>query len=140
MWCPCWLGPEIEPDEGWCAHTFGFEIRQGNADGIDLSGTIVAFTGEWPANFFLGGGRARLYLDKTATEEQQRELETAIGGAIAVSISLAVENPLIGHPVNPPLTCDMIGIVLEGHYAGQKLRIVQTGRRACTRFGPVHPD
>ncbi|MCH8202850.1 MAG: DUF1326 domain-containing protein [Proteobacteria bacterium] len=80
MWCPCWLGPEIEPDEGWCAHTFGFEIRQGNADGIDLSGTIVAFTGEWPANFFLGGGRARLYLDKTATEEQQRELETIFNG------------------------------------------------------------
>ena len=54
MWCPCWLGPEIEPDEGWCAHTFGFDIRRGNSDGVDLSGTIVAFTGEWPANFFLG--------------------------------------------------------------------------------------
>ena len=51
MWCPCWLGPEIEPDEGWCAHTFGFEIQQGSSDGVDLSGTTVAFTGEWPANF-----------------------------------------------------------------------------------------
>ena len=54
--------PEIEPDEGWCAHTFGFEIRQGSSDGVDLSGTTVAFTGEWPANFFLGGGKARLYI------------------------------------------------------------------------------
>ncbi|MFB3079522.1 MAG: DUF1326 domain-containing protein, partial [Lysobacterales bacterium] len=34
MWCPCWLGPDIEPDEGWCAHTFGFEIRQGSSDGV----------------------------------------------------------------------------------------------------------
>ena len=74
MWCPCWLGPDIEPDEGWCAHTFGFDIRRGNSDGVNLSGTIVAFTGEWPANFFLGRGKARLYIGETATEDQQREL------------------------------------------------------------------
>jgi len=80
MWCPCWLGPEIEPDEGWCAHTFGFEIRHGSSDGIDLGGTVVAFTGEWPANFFLGGGRARLYLDEAASEQQRRELEGIFDG------------------------------------------------------------
>ena len=80
MWCPCWLGPEIEPDEGWCAHTFGFEIRRGNSDGVDLSGTMVAFTGEWPANFFLGGGKARLYIGETATEDQRRELEAIFSG------------------------------------------------------------
>ncbi len=80
MWCPCWLGPEIEPDEGWCAHTFGFDIRRGNSDGVDLSGTIVAFTGEWPANFFLGGGKARLYIGEAATEDQQRELDAIFSG------------------------------------------------------------
>ncbi len=80
MWCPCWLGPEIEPDEGWCAHTFGFEIRQGSSDDIDLSGTKVAFTGEWPANFYLGGGKARLYIDETASEDQRRELEAIFSG------------------------------------------------------------
>lgn len=80
MWCPCWLGPEIEPDEGWCAHTFGFEIRQGNSDGVNLSGTKAALTGEWPANFFLGGGRARLYLDENASEEQRNELEAILNG------------------------------------------------------------
>ncbi len=80
MWCPCWLGPEIEPDEGWCAHTFGFEIRQGSSDGVDLSGTTVAFTGEWPANFYLGGGKARLYIGETATEDQRRELEAIFSG------------------------------------------------------------
>ncbi len=80
MWCPCWLGPEIEPDEGWCAHTFGFEIRQGNSDGVDLSGTTVAMTGEWPANFYAGGGRARLYLGETASEDQRRELDAIFSG------------------------------------------------------------
>jgi len=80
MWCPCWLGPEIEPDEGWCAHTFAFEIRQGNSDGVDLSRTTVAMTGDWPANFYLGGGKARLYLDETATEDQRGELGAIFSG------------------------------------------------------------
>ena len=80
MWCPCWLGPEIEPDQGWCAHTFGYEIQQGSSDGVELGGTTVAFTGEWPANFFLGGGRARLYICDTATDEQRRELKAIFSG------------------------------------------------------------
>jgi hypothetical protein len=80
MWCPCWLGPEIEPDEGWCAHTFGFEISQGSSEGIELNGIRLALTGEWPANFFLGGGRARLYIDGATNEEQQRELDAIFSG------------------------------------------------------------
>ncbi len=80
MWCPCWLGPEIEPDQGWCAHTFGFDVLRGNSDGIDLNNTTVALTGEWPANFFLGGGRARLYIDEGITEDQRRELEAIFNG------------------------------------------------------------
>lgn len=80
MWCPCWLGPEIEPDEGWCAHTFGFEIREGNSDGVDLGGATIAITGEWPANFYAGGGRARVYLSETTSEDQQRELEAIFSG------------------------------------------------------------
>ncbi len=80
MWCPCWLGPEIEPDEGWCAHTFGFEIRQGRSDGVDLAGTTAALTGEWPANFYQGGGRCRVYTTETATDDQRGELEAILSG------------------------------------------------------------
>jgi len=40
----------------------------------------VVFTGEWPANFYLGGGRARLYIGETATEDQRRELEAIFSG------------------------------------------------------------
>ena len=57
MLCPCWLGPEVEPDEGWCGSTLGFDIQTGNSDGIDLRGTVVAFVGEWPGNFFDGDAR-----------------------------------------------------------------------------------
>ena len=37
--CPCWLGPEGTPDQGWCGGTLGFDIQRGISDGIDLDGT-----------------------------------------------------------------------------------------------------
>ena len=40
----------------------------------------MVFTGEWPANFYAGGGRARLYIGETATEDQRRELEAIFSG------------------------------------------------------------
>lgn len=78
--CPCWLGPEGEPDEGWCSALFGFDVRQGRSDGVDLGGTKVVLIADWPGNFFAGEGTARLYIDETASEEQRRELEEIFGG------------------------------------------------------------
>jgi hypothetical protein len=78
--CPCWLGPEGEPDQGWCAGAFGFDIEKGESDGVDLSGTRVALSAEWPGNFFHGNGTARLYLDERASDAQRRELEAIFGG------------------------------------------------------------
>jgi hypothetical protein len=80
MFCPCWLGPEGEPDEGWCAAAFGFDVQRGRSDGVDLGGTAVALTVVWPGNFFAGEGQARLYIDESAAEEQRRELEAIFGG------------------------------------------------------------
>lgn len=80
MFCPCWLGPEGEPDQGWCAGVFGFDVRRGESDGVDLSGTRVVFHCEWPGNFFEGNGTARLYIDEAASEEQRRELEAIFSG------------------------------------------------------------
>jgi hypothetical protein len=80
MLCPCWLGPEVEPDQGWCSGVFAFDIQEGNSDGVDLGGSKVAFTGEWPANFFGGNGTARVYVDERASADQRRELEAIFSG------------------------------------------------------------
>jgi hypothetical protein len=80
MLCPCWLGPEGEPDQGWCGGALGFDIHRGNSDGVDLSGTKVVLAAEWPGNFFGGDGTARLYLEERATPEQRRELEAIFSG------------------------------------------------------------
>ncbi len=78
--CPCWLGPEGEPDQEWCSAIFGFDVDAGSSDGVDLAGTKVVFMAHWPANFFSGNGRARLYIDAAASADQQRELEAIFSG------------------------------------------------------------
>lgn len=78
--CPCWLGPDGEPDQGYCAAIFGFDIEKGNSDGIDLGGCKVVFMAHWPANFFAGEGGARLYIDESANDDQRQELEAIFGG------------------------------------------------------------
>src|SRR5438093_9667809 len=81
MLCPCWLGPEGEPDQGWCAGVFAFDIQEGKSDGVDLGGTKAAITAEWPANFFGGNGTLRVYLDESASADQRRELEAIFSGS-----------------------------------------------------------
>src|SRR5438093_9475653 len=60
--CGCWFGP-TKPDQGWCGGALIFEIRQGAADGINLGGRKIALAAEWPADFWSGNGKARLYVD-----------------------------------------------------------------------------
>jgi hypothetical protein len=79
MLCPCWFGP-AEPDQGWCSGALIFDVRQGEADGIDLSGSKVVFAADWPGDFWGGNGTARLYLDEAASPDQRRELEAIFGG------------------------------------------------------------
>jgi len=73
--CPCWLGPTPEPDQGWCSGAIVYDIEQGQVDGINVGGTRVVFTADWPGNFFGGNGTARLYLDARASADQRRQLE-----------------------------------------------------------------
>lgn len=80
MLCPCWLGAEGEPDQGWCSGAFAFDIQEGNADGVNLGGFKVALSADFPANFFQGSGTARLYIDEGADADQRRELEAIFSG------------------------------------------------------------
>lgn len=78
--CPCWLGPEGKPDQEWCSAVFGFDIESGSSDGVDLAGTRVVLMAHWPENFFSGNGSARLFIDSSASADQQRELEAIYSG------------------------------------------------------------
>lgn len=78
--CPCWLGPDTEPDHGWCGGALLFEIDKGAVDGVDVSGCRAALAADWPGNFFGGNGTARLYLDSAASQAQRTALEAVLSG------------------------------------------------------------
>jgi hypothetical protein len=80
MLCPCWLGPDGQPDQGWCGGAFAFDIQRGSSDAVNLAGTKVAVGFLWPGNFFAGNGTARCYIGDDATPEQRRELEAIFTG------------------------------------------------------------
>jgi hypothetical protein len=77
--CGCWFGP-TKPDQGWCGGALIFDISQGTADGVNLTGCKTALAAEWPGDFWSGNGKARVYIDAAATPEQRRELEAIFGG------------------------------------------------------------
>ena len=79
-WCPCWLGPDEPIDQDSCQGIFGFDVEAGQSDGVDLAGCKVVFMANWPGNFFAGNGTARLFIDDSASADQQRELEGIFSG------------------------------------------------------------
>lgn len=40
--CPCWLTPDVEPDEGWCGAVLAWDCSEGNSEGVDLAGVKFA--------------------------------------------------------------------------------------------------
>jgi hypothetical protein len=78
--CPCFLGPDTTPDQGWCSGALAYDISRGTVDGVDISGCRAVFAADWPGNFFGGQGKARLYVDANASPEQRQALEAVLSG------------------------------------------------------------
>ncbi len=81
--CPCWFGAQelMKMDQGWCDNALLFRIQSGESGGVDLGGTTVAVGADFPGpTLYDADGTARLYIDKTASDEQRAELETIFQG------------------------------------------------------------
>ena len=64
--CPCILGV-TEGDRGWCSAVKLYDVHSGEVDGIDVSGTRVAFAADWPSGFLAGNGTGTRLLHGAAT-------------------------------------------------------------------------
>jgi hypothetical protein len=80
VFCPCWLTPDVEPDEGWCSAVLAWDAKEGACDGANLAGVKFAVVADWPGNFHEGGGKARLYVDTGAGTDQQDALQAIFEG------------------------------------------------------------
>src|SRR5438477_2509674 len=79
MVCRCTVGP-AEPDQGWCSGALGFDVLEGESDGVDLTGARVVLSAELPGDFLSGIDKAKIYLDSALSDEQRRELDAIFHG------------------------------------------------------------
>jgi len=71
--CPCNMNGF--PTHGFCEGTVGFEILEGDRDGLDLAGAKVAAAVKWPGAIHEGNGKMAVFID---APENLRESVVAI--------------------------------------------------------------
>lgn len=91
--CPCWVGED--PDGGTCDGLIAWHIDRGSINGVDVSGLTVATLNHIPGNVLKGNWRTVVYLNDTATPQQQEALLNVwtgkLGGPVADLIQLVGE-------------------------------------------------
>ncbi|MCB1746660.1 MAG: DUF1326 domain-containing protein [Gammaproteobacteria bacterium] len=76
--CPCVF--LSDPTQGDCTVVLGWHIEAGKLGGVSLDGLNVAMAVLSPGNMAKVKWKAALYIDETASAEQQQALTTIFGG------------------------------------------------------------
>jgi hypothetical protein len=83
--CPCWVGDD--PDGGTCDGCLAWRIDSGQINGVDVSGRTIVAMCHIPGNILKGNWTVVLYVDDTATQQQQEAMLNVwsgkLGGPIA---------------------------------------------------------
>jgi hypothetical protein len=78
--CPCNLTQF--PTHGGCSAVVGYDITEGECDGVALGGLKLGFVASWPGPIHKGDGRAFVFIDENASTEQRAALQAiALGQA-----------------------------------------------------------
>jgi hypothetical protein len=105
--CPCWIGED--PDAGTCQSIMAYHLDSGSIDGVDVTGLTLAAVVFIPGNVLAGNWKQAVFVDDRATDEQQRALLAAFGGALGgplgdlaqlVGERLAVTRAPISHEIH----------------------------------------
>jgi hypothetical protein len=97
--CPCNASMAHGAVYDYCRVTLVFDIREGDADGTDLSGRKVALVADTPKVMTEGNWRVGVFIDDQATDEQADKLAGIFSGQL-------------GGPMEPlgPLVGEMLGV------------------------------
>ena len=83
--CPCWVGGD--PDEGYCDAIVGWHIKEGEIEGVDVSGRTFGMLAHIPGNILDGNWKVRLYLDQDTSDAQQEGILNLWGGKLGGAIT-----------------------------------------------------
>jgi len=76
--CPCWVG--ADPDGGACVGTMAWHFDSGTINGVDVSGLTVGIVSHIPGNVLKGNWRVVVYIDDSASTEQEQALVSVYTG------------------------------------------------------------
>jgi hypothetical protein len=78
--CPCPVDGRPTTENGECLGSLVFDIKEGDLDGTDLSGTSVGLYNHFPSNLSAGNWTVGLVIDAAASDDQARALEGIFRG------------------------------------------------------------
>jgi hypothetical protein len=80
--CPCTASLALGATLDRCRVTLVFNIKQGEVDGVDVSGLTVAVVADTPKVMSEGNWRLGLFLDGAASDEQADKLGAVFSGSL----------------------------------------------------------
>jgi len=94
--CPCTASLALGATHDYCRVVLVFNVKDGEVDGVDVSGLKVAAVAETPKVMSEGNWRLGVFIDADASDEQAEKLggvfSGALGGPMAALGPLVAEN------------------------------------------------
>jgi len=92
--CPCVPSMSFGATNDYCRLTLVFHVKDGEVEGVDVSGLTVAAVTETPKVMTDGNWRIGVFIDAAATDEQAEKLGGVFSGALGGPMEAL--GPLIG--------------------------------------------
>jgi hypothetical protein len=84
--CNCQHGCNCQfagfPNEGKCEFIIGYEVREGQYGSVSLDGVRLVFVAKYPKAIHEGRGRAVLFVDEKASDDQAQALASILSGKV----------------------------------------------------------
>src|SRR5712691_6852297 len=94
--CPCTASLSFGATNDYCRVVLVFHVKEGEVEGVDVSGLTVAAVADTPKVMSDGGWRLGVFIDSAASDEQAEKLggvfSGALGGPMAALGPLVAEN------------------------------------------------
>jgi hypothetical protein len=92
--CPCNMSMDHGATYDYCRVVLVFDVKQGDVEGVDVSGLTVAAIADTPKVMTEGNWRLGMYIDDRATDEQFQKLVGVFSGQMGGP--MAALGPLVG--------------------------------------------
>jgi hypothetical protein len=92
--CPCTASLSLGATQDYCRVVLVFNVKEGEVEGVDVSGLTVAAIAETPKVMTDGNWRLGVFIDADASDEQAEKLGGVFSGALGGPMEAL--GPLVG--------------------------------------------